>query len=460
MNAAREKRGESGARGAAARTVPKDLVFGIGQTGLSVARYLARSGREARFIDTRPEPPGVDELGRLLPGAEVFLGNAPSGLLRHTTRVIVSPGIPDREPLLAQARAAGIEVVSDIELFVREARAPFIAVTGSNGKSTVTSLLALMFEAAGRRALAGANLGNPALDLLAEPDPEVYVLELSSFQLMRTQHLPARVAVLLNVSDDHLDWHASAAEYREAKYRVFREAQAAVFNRGDPEVVKAIPAGVPGTGFGADEPAARQYGLVEEGGERFLAFGEQMLLSADDMALPGEHNHLNALAALAVGRLLGLDFSPMLQVLMEFPGLPHRMEFVANIAGADYVDDSKATNIGAAVASIASVDGPVVLIAGGEGKGSDFAPFAQAIHERLKAAILIGRDGPAIARALKGLAPVYQAANMDTAVSVAANLAGPGDTVLLAPACASLDQYRSYVERGRDFRRAVEGLPR
>ena len=423
-------------------------------------RQHDRPHREQGFIDTRAEPPGVDELGRILPGADVFLGKVPRGLLKSTARIIVSPGIAEREPLLAEARAAGIEVVSDIELFVQEVTAPFVAVTGSNGKSTVTSLLALMFEAAGTRALAGANLGNPALDLLAEPQPEVYVLELSSFQLMRTRNLPAQVAVLLNVSDDHLDWHASAAEYREAKYRVFREAKSAVFNRGDAEVLKAIPQKIPGVSFGADEPPARHYGLVEEVGERFLAYGEQMLLSADDIALPGGHNHLNALAALAVGRQMGLDFSPMLQVLMEFPGLPHRMQFVANLGGADYIDDSKATNVGAAIASITSVEGPVVLIAGGEGKGSDFAPFAQAVHERLKAAILIGRDGPAIARALKGLAPVYQAANMDTAVSVAASLAGPGDTVLLAPACASLDQYRNYAERGMDFRRVVEGLPR
>jgi UDP-N-acetylmuramoylalanine--D-glutamate ligase len=459
MNALLQKRGETGARGAAARAVPKELVFGIGETGLSVARYFARNGREARFIDTRNEPPGMDELGRICPGAEVILGKAPRGLLKSTTRIIASPGIADREPLLAEAREAGIDVISDIELFVQEARAPFVAVTGSNGKSTVTSLLALMFEAAGKPALAGANLGNPALDLLAEPEPAVYVLELSSFQLMRTRNLPAQVAVLLNVSDDHLDWHASAAEYREAKYRVFREAKAAVFNRGDGEVVKAIPQSVTSVSFGADEPAGRQYGLVTEEGEQFLAYGEQMLLSAEDMALAGGHNHLNALAALAVGRLMGLDFSPMLQVLMEFPGLPHRMQFVANLAGIDYIDDSKATNVGAAVASIASVEGPVVLIAGGEGKGGDFAQFAQAVHEHLKAAILIGRDGPAIARALKGLSPVYQAANMDTAVSVAANIAGPGDTVLLAPACASLDQYRNYAERGMDFRRAVGALP-
>jgi UDP-N-acetylmuramoylalanine--D-glutamate ligase len=275
---------------------------------------------------------------------------------------------------------------------------------------------------------------------------------------MRTMSLPAKVAVLLNVTEDHLDWHASEAEYREAKYRVFREAKAAVFNRHDSEAAKAIPHGIPSVSFGTDEPAGKSYGLVVEDGVQFLAHGEQMLLATDDMVLVGEHNHANALAALAAGRLMGLEFSPMLQVLMEFPGLPHRMQYVATIAGADYIDDSKATNVGAAVASITSVGGPVVLIAGGEAKGGDFTGFAQSVHETLRAAILLGRDGPAIARALKGLAPVYQAADMQTAVSVAANLARPGDTVLLAPACASFDQYRNYGERGMDFRRAVEAL--
>jgi UDP-N-acetylmuramoylalanine--D-glutamate ligase len=434
------------------------LVFGLGDTGLSVARYLKRSGRAARFIDTREHPPGVDELAQIDPGADIILGKPPRDLLKVTTRIIASPGVTEREPLLRQARDAGIEVVSDIELFVHEAEAPFVAVTGSNGKSTVTSLLALMFEAAGKTAAAGANLGNPALDLLTDPEPDVYVLELSSFQLMRTMSLPAKVAVLLNVTEDHLDWHASEAEYREAKYRVFREAKAAVFNRHDSEAAKAIPHGIPSVSFGTDEPAGKSYGLVVEDGVQFLAHGEQMLLATDDLVLVGEHNHANALAALAAGRLMGLEFSPMLQVLMEFPGLPHRMQYVATIAGADYIDDSKATNVGAAVASITSVGGPVVLIAGGEAKGGDFTGFAQSVHETLRAAILLGRDGPAIARALKGLAPVYQAADMQTAVSVAANLARPGDTVLLAPACASFDQYRNYGERGMDFRRAVEAL--
>lgn len=460
MNAADNRTHDTRAR--AARAVPKsgqkDLVFGIGDTGLSVARYLKRKGLPARFVDSRTNPPGLRELGEIDPDADIVLGKMPRDLLKGATRIIASPGVAESEPLLQAARKAGIEVVSDIELFAREAKAPYIAVTGSNGKSTVTTLLALMCEAAGKKAPAGANLGNPALDLLQDEDAEMYVLELSSFQLLRTQTLPASVAVLLNISPDHLDWHSSEAEYRAAKYRVFREAKAAVFNREDADAEQAIPEGVPRVSFGVDEPSGKNYGLVIDEGAQFLAQGKKLLLATDDMALAGAHNHANALAALAAGQLMGLALSPMLQVLTEFPGLPHRMEFVATVAGAAYIDDSKATNIGAATASVASIDGLVVLIAGGDGKGGDFTAFAEAIHKKLRAAVLIGRDGPAIAASLKGRATVYQAANMQTAVSIAASIAAEGDTVLLAPACASFDQYRNYAERGLDFRRAVEAI--
>ena len=437
----------------------KDLVIGIGATGLSVARYLKRHGRPARFIDSRKEPPGLAELADIDPAAEVVTGELPSSALAGVSRVIVSPGVADREPLVAAARAGGIEVTSDIELFVAEAKAPFAAVTGSNGKSTVTTLLGLMCDAAGRRALTGANLGVPALDLLAREQPEIYILELSSFQLMRTRHLPAAVAVLLNISPDHLDWHASESEYKAAKYRIFAEARYAVFNREDPEAPNHIPGDVRRASFGLDVPERNQYGLLVEDGTEYLACGEQPLLATSDMALVGSHNHANALAAIAAGRALGLELSPMLQVLTEFPGLPHRMQFVARRGGVDYINDSKATNIGAAIAAVNSVASPVILIAGGDGKGGQFDEFASAVEGKLRVAVLIGRDGPKIAAALKGRVPVYQAADMQTAVSVAASIAVEGDTVLLAPACASFDQYLNYTERGRDFCRAVEGLP-
>jgi UDP-N-acetylmuramoylalanine--D-glutamate ligase len=266
------------------------------------------------------------------------------------------------------------------------------------------------------------------------------------------------VAVLLNVSPDHLDWHGSEAAYRAAKYRIFDQARSAVFNRADAEAARHIPEGIPRVHFGLDETSGRNFGLVVEDGEEFLARGAQLLLETSDMALEGSHNHANALAALAAGQFIGLELSPMLQVLTEFPGLPHRMQFVAEIAGVRFINDSKATNVGAAVASVGSVEGLVVLIAGGDGKGGDFAEFAESVHRKLRAAVLIGRDGPSIAAALKGKAPVYQAADMKTAVSVGASIAEEGDTVLLAPACASFDQYENYAERGKDFCRAVEAI--
>jgi UDP-N-acetylmuramoylalanine--D-glutamate ligase len=458
MNAANQKKRRPRLVATAPKAGQKDLVFGLGATGLSIARFLKRSGRAARYVDSRENPPGLEELGKIDKGADVVLGAATNRVLKDIARVIVSPGIASNEPLLKQARQASVEIVSDIELFVREAKAPFAAITGSNGKSTVTTLLSLMCSAAGKKVLSGANLGKPALDLLAEETPELYVLELSSFQLLRTKTLPAAVAVLLNISADHLDWHGSEPEYRAAKYRIFRQAKSAVFNRAEPEAERHIPDGVRRVSFGLDEPARDHYGLVMEDGQQFLARGEQLLLATSDIALAGAHNHANALAAIAAGQLLGLPHSPMLQVLTEFPGLPHRMQFVAQVAGVRFVNDSKATNVGAAIASVTSVDGPVVLIAGGDGKGGDFDEFAQAIHKKLHAAVLIGRDGPRIAAALKGLAPIYQAADMRTAVSLAAGIAEEGDTVLLAPACASFDQYENYAERGNDFCRLVEAI--
>jgi len=436
----------------------KDLVVGLGATGLSIARYLKRNDADAIFFDSRDEPPGLDELKDIWPDADVRLGKkkVPKGVIR----VIASPGVEDSHPLLQKARKKNLEVVSDIELFAREASKPFVAVTGSNGKSTVTTLLYYMCRADGRATLAGGNLGEPALDLLDRETPDIYVLELSSFQLQRTETLPAEVALLLNVSPDHLDWHADEAEYRAAKYRVFKDVDAAVINRVDEEAAaKAAHCGRI-VSFGLDVPAEDQYGIREEDGEKYLACGDTLLLSIKDLALYGVHNQLNALAALATGELLGLDMSAMLQVLVEFPGLPHRMQFVARIGGVDYINDSKATNVAAAVASIESVEGMLVLIAGGLGKGGDFSALATAIEGKLRGAVLIGEDADKIAHALDTVMPVHFAENMDSAVHMAATCAQSEDTVLLAPACASFDQYDNYMARGEAFIEAVEALRR
>jgi UDP-N-acetylmuramoylalanine--D-glutamate ligase len=440
------------------KSARRDLVLGLGATGLSIARYLRRSGSDALFADTREEPPGMQALERLWPGADVLLGE--TKLPRGIDRIIVSPGIADDCPLLRAARKAKVEVISDIEIFAREATAPFVAVTGSNGKSTVTTLLYHMCRASGRATLAGGNLGEPALDLLDEATPDLYVLELSSFQLQRTKTLPAAVAVLLNVSPDHLDWHASEDEYRASKYRVYREAEAAVVNRADRQAAEEVRHVDKLVSFGFDEPADGHYGIRYEDEVAYLASGDTLLIAVSDLAMYGSHNQANALAALAAGDLLGLDMPAMLQVLNEFPGLPHRMQFVARKGAVNYINDSKATNVAAAVASIESVEGMLVLLAGGEGKGGDFSELAAAVEPKLRAAVLLGTDATAIADALDTVMPVYFAEDMQDAVSQAAVYAEPDDTVLLAPACASFDQFENYAARGDAFRHAVEALQR
>ena len=437
-------------------TANRDLVVGLGTTGLSIARYLKRNDGNAMFFDSRDEPPGLETLEDVWPDAEVLLGDIE--LPEDIDRIVASPGIPDSHPLLREARGKNLEIISDIELFARDAEKPFIAVTGSNGKSTVTTLLYYMCRADGRNVLAGGNLGEPALDLLNEQAPDIYVLELSSFQLQRTATLPAEVAVLLNISPDHLDWHADENEYRETKYRIFADADAAVVNRADEEAARRVGHCGRVISFGLDAPEEGHYGIREDEGENYLACGDVLLLAVRDLTLFGVHNQLNALAALAVGDLAGLDTGAMLQVLVEFPGLPHRMQFVARIDAVNYINDSKATNVGAAVASINSVDGMLVLIAGGDGKGGDFGELAAAIDGKLRGAVLIGKDAEEIARALDTVMPVHFAENMESAVHMAASCAESEDTVLLAPACASLDQYDNYMARGDAFIEAVEGI--
>lgn len=436
----------------------KDLVVGLGATGLSVARYLRRAGLDAIFIDSRAEPPGMQQLEEVWPDAEVQLGKM--ALPDNAGRLIVSPGIADKELLIRKARKAGLEVISDIELFAREAKAPYAAVTGSNGKSTVTTLLYHMGRAAGKEVLAGGNLGEPALDLLAVQDPDLYVLELSSFQLLRTDSLAAAVAVMLNFSPDHLDWHRSVKEYRDSKYSIFKGAAAAVINRADKRAKKETMNHDRVISFGMDEPPEGHYGIRDEDGETYLARGNTMLIATTDMAMFGRHNQENALAALAAGELLGFGLPAMLQVLNEFPGLPHRMQFVARKGSVNYINDSKATNVAAAVASIESVDGMIVLVAGGDGKGGEFEDLAAALENRLRAAVLIGTDANRIADALDTVQPVYFARDMQDAVEQAAVYAESGDTVLLAPACASIDQFTNYAARGDAFAAAVEALAR
>ncbi len=434
------------------------LVVGLGKTGLACARYLVARGVPVALADSRADPPGLAEVRREFPGVPLSLGGFDARTFARYPRLVVSPGVALVEPAIAAARAAGSEVIGDIELFVRAARAPIVAITGSNGKSTVTTLVAEMLRAAGRRALAGANLGPPALDLLQQAPPDYYVLELSSFQLEALESLRARVAVVLNVSPDHQDRYPGEDEYAAAKARIYRGARHCVFNADDQATCRGLPGDADLTSFTLAEPGPGQFGVRRLDGERWLAEGRQPLMPVADLALAGEHNLANALAALAIVSALGIDCAGLTATLRGFAGLAHRMQPLGERAGVLWVNDSKATNVGATVAALQGAGRPVVLIAGGDGKGADFTPLRAAVSGRARAVVLIGRDAAAIAAALGDAAPVEFAAGMEEAVSRAAGLARPGDMVLLAPACASFDMFRDYRARGEAFALAVQEL--
>jgi UDP-N-acetylmuramoylalanine--D-glutamate ligase len=442
-----------GLRQAGARVV----VVGLGKTGLSVARFLQAQGIAFAVVDSRDKPPGLAELGECCPDAAVFLGAFQQPAMAVATHLIVSPGVALEEPCLQQAVARGARVLGDMDLFACMARAPVVGITGANGKSTVTSLLGIMAQRAGKRVAVGGNLGTPALELLDE-QTELYVLELSSFQLERMELLRMAAATVLNISPDHMDRYADLAAYAQAKQRIFLGQGAMVLNADDPWVAAMAEPGRPARYFSLDPAKQAGYRLaVQDGAEWLLAQGTP-LLPAAQVAVKGRHNLANALAAVALGDALGLPREAMVEALRRFPGLDHRMQWVAESGGVAWINDSKATNIGACIAALEGLSGQSVLIAGGDGKGADFAPLAEVAQAKVRAAVLMGRDADKLETVLAPLVPTVRVANMKAAVAVAKGLAQPGDTVLLSPACASLDQYTDYQHRGRVFAEAVREL--
>jgi UDP-N-acetylmuramoylalanine--D-glutamate ligase len=443
------------------------VVVGLGKTGASCLRYLAKRGIPVSVTDTRRAPPGLAELGSLAGSFDIRLGGFDLSLLDGASQVLMSPGVSLEEPIARAARERGIEVLGDVELFARHVRAPVIGITGTNGKSTVTSLVARMAVAAGRSVLAGGNLGTPALDLLEQPIPDLYVLELSSFQLETTSSLRLQAAVVLNVTADHLDRYPSVAAYALAKSRIFAKAATVVLNADDPWV--AAMRGAADRAVGGHGDAVRtvtfsierrdaDFSLLRNGVHTLLARHGEGLLDVARMKITGRHNAANALAALALGDAAGLPMPKMLEALESFPGLPHRSEWIADVAGVRYVDDSKGTNVGATIAAVAGMPGPLVMIAGGDGKGQDFTPLAQAFRGKVRHAVLIGKDASAVGAALAGVCGTEIVASMPEAVIAATRAARTGDTVLLSPACASLDMFRDYGHRGEVFAAAVRNL--
>ncbi|WP_459863648.1 UDP-N-acetylmuramoyl-L-alanine--D-glutamate ligase [Endothiovibrio diazotrophicus] len=446
--------------GSAAPALPTSaLVVGLGVTGLSVARFLAARGVAVSVVDSRAEPPGRAALAAELPTVELLTGPFDAARMKRAELLVVSPGVSLAEPAVAAALAAGVEVVGDIELFARFALAPVVAISGSNGKSTVTELVGRMAARAGLETRVGGNLGTPALDLLGEREPDLYVLELSSFQLETTRSLGAAAAVVLNVSADHMDRYADLHDYETAKARIYRGADCAVVNADDPAVVAMAFGAARTLRFTLGRSRDGEYGVVGFDGRAWLARGGERLLPADELRIAGRHNLANALAALALGEAVGLPPAPMVAELRAFAGLPHRTQWVAQKGEVDWYNDSKGTNVGATLAAIHGMGRPLVLIAGGDGKGQDFTPLRPALAEHGRAAVLIGADAPRIEAALAGALPLVHAASLEEAVARAAALAERGDCVLLSPACASFDMFSGYVERGERFVRAVrEGL--
>jgi UDP-N-acetylmuramoylalanine--D-glutamate ligase len=446
---------------------PRTLVVGLGRTGLSCVRWLASRGVPVAVTDSRPEPPGLAALRADCLEVAVYVGGFAPSAFAAAQRLVVSPGVSPREPAILEARRRGAQVIGDIELFAAERRAPLVAITGSNGKSTVTTLVAEMARRAGLRLAVGGNLGTPALELLpavGEAQPDLYVLELSSFHLELTRNLGAEVATVLNLSADHIDRHGSFEEYAASKARVYAPPRGgtgvAVVNGDDPLAAGLSVEGRRVLGFRLGAPVEGGYGLIGQGGREWLARGEQPLMPVAQLHMAGRHNQANALAALALGEAAGLPMSAMLRVLREFHGLPHRSQWVAELDGVHWYNDSKGTNVGATRAALEGLPGPLVLIAGGQAKGADFAPLREVVSSKVRAVVLIGVDAPLLAEALEGAAVLARAADMGEAVRTARGLARPGDRVVLSPACASFDMFRGYEDRGASFIRAVQGLAR
>lgn len=427
------------------------LIVGLGVTGYSAARFLQQTPIKFAVIDSRRHPPQIDKLREQMPDVPVFSGGFDQSAFDVATHLLVSPGVSLNEKIIHKAMQTGVRVLSDIDLFACATDKPIIAITGSNGKSTVTTMLGDMGNAAGVKTAIGGNLGTPALDLLQQ-DADLYALELSSFQLERTTALNASAATVLNVSADHLDRHDGISGYASEKQRIFRGDGAMILNADDPIVMAMRDPARRCITFSVQQPADF---YLRHGQTKQLMQGDQVLLDAAELNLEGNHNIANALAALALGHAIGLDMSAMCRALKKFKALPHRMQKIAEIRGVRWINDSKATNIGACIAALQGYDSKVILLAGGDSKGADMSELVPVVKEKTKAVILMGKDAKLIDQALNGCVPTHFANTMKAAVKIAAELAESGDSVLLSPACASLDQYKSYVDRGNQFAQAV-----
>ncbi|ESQ73200.1 UDP-N-acetylmuramoyl-L-alanine--D-glutamate ligase [Pasteurella multocida] len=424
----------------------KVTVIGLGRTGLSCVDFLLAKQADVRVIDTRTQPAGAEQLAKNVP---LHTGSLNQQWLLESDLIIISPGLAVKTPEIQTALAAGIEVIGDIELFCREAKKPIIAITGSNGKSTVTSLVAHMVNAAGLKVGMGGNIGIPALSLL-EQAHDMYVLELSSFQLETTYSLKATSATVLNISEDHMNRYVDLEDYRQAKLKIYHHAQTAVINAED--ALTAMDGLKNGVSFGEDNA---DYWLKTEKGRSYLMAKDERVLACDEMKLVGRHNYMNALAAIALAQAAGIPLESIRRALREFNGLDHRFQLAHFAHGVRWVNDSKATNVGSTVAALTGLqlNGTLHLLLGGDGKGADFSELASLINQPNIICYCFGQDGEQLA----ALSPRSQRfSTMEEAINALRPTLSAGDMVLLSPACASLDQFSSFEQRGDEFTRLAK----
>ena len=437
------------------------IVIGLGLSGLSCIRYLVAQGEKIGVIDSRPHPPELEKFHQEFPNIPITTGTFDSPLLAQASELIVSPGVSLHEPPIAARIAQGIIAIGDVELFARVVKKPIIAITGSNGKTTVTSLVGKMVADAGKSVAVCGNIGTPVLDTLKNPEPDIYVVEISSFQLETTYSLQPQAAVVLNLCQDHMDRYESYEDYCQAKRRIYSHCQTAIINADEPIIWQHLEFNNPPIMFSM-EPLNEGFCLRSKQGELFLAQGEQLLLAVKEMHLTQRYEFQNALAALALGYASGLPMASMLNTLRQFKGLPHRCQWVGEFGGIRWYNDSKGTNVGATIAALLSIGAQktnrLFLIAGGDSKKAVLTSLIAPITEYVDQLILLGQDAPLFKALFQDKLPITEVASMEEAVNYAAHSAKSGDVVLLSPACASLDMFRNYAHRGDVFVQAIKAL--
>ncbi len=442
------------------------VIVGLGETGLSVAKHLAARKQSFKVIDSREHPPALETLKQLMPEIAIEVGELNQKTIIEASELVVSPGLSIKTPEIAAAAEQGIPITGDIDIFSKSVSKPIIAVTGSNGKSTVVAILAGILSKAGMNFGLGGNLDGanfkPALDLLEEEEKDFYILELSSFQLETTEKLGAEVAVILNLSADHMDRYESLDEYHKAKLKIFNGCKNLVINRDDVYSYPVTELNVPIWDFGFSRPGVNGLGLLEEDGDQYLAFQFEKIISVNELNIFGQHNISNVLAAVGLALAIGIDLNIIRAAIKKFKGLPHRCEWVASVSGIDFYNDSKGTNVGATMAAVEGlgqhIDGHIILIAGGVGKGAEFRSLVPVINRWGKEVILIGQDAVEMASNFDKDINTYFATDMEDAVTTAFEHGAAGDAVLLSPACASFDMFDNFQHRGHSFIKSVEKL--